>query len=180
MTYNYKCGDEIITVWRWSGWLEDFHDHVSVHTKEGCYDRTIREDDGGKFFTWNKHKIYLDDWIRVTMKELKQKIDNNGHVFSHDLSQAIMTDGPENVRFLVPLYVRDFFPVIGFFLTRGDETKDVLCKVSEYEHKVSDNYKITVVPVEADETVESSHSFYTSDMLQLIYGGDIKIIVEED
>lgn len=180
MTYNYKCGDEIITVWRWSDWLEDIHSHVSVHTKEKCYDRTIREDDGGLFFTWNKHKIYLEDWIRIPMKELKYKIESGENVFDHDLSQAIMTEGIENVRFLVPLYVRDFFPVIGFFLTSGDETKDVLCKVSEYEHKVSDNYKITVVPVEADETVESSHSFYTSDMLQLIYGGDIKIIVGED
>ena len=172
MTYKYKCGDEIIHVWCWD---TDYHDYVSVNTKEGCYDRTIREDDGGKFFTWNKHKIYLSDWIRITMKELKQKIENGEDVFDHDLSQAIMTEGIENVRFLVPLYVRDFFPVIGFFLTSGDETKDVLCKVSESQHKVSDNYKITVVPVEPDETVESSHSFYTRDMLQMIEHGDIII-----
>lgn len=31
MTYKYKCGDEIIHVWCWD---TDYHDDVSVNTKE--------------------------------------------------------------------------------------------------------------------------------------------------
>ena len=102
MTYNYKCGNEVIRVFVWN---DDFHTEVSVNdakTKR-TYDRTIREDENGKFFTWNKKKIYLNDWIRISMKELKEKIETDQWVTSDDLCQAILSDGIDNVRFIVPL-----------------------------------------------------------------------------
>lgn len=77
---------------------------MTVHDKK-LYKRTIREDEHGKFFTWNRNKIYLNDWIRTSMKELKQKIDNDEWVTSEDLCQAIMSDGVRNVRFIVPMDV---------------------------------------------------------------------------
>ena len=60
MTYKYKCGNDIINVFVWSN---DFHTDVAIDDKEAArsYDRTIREDKNGKFFTWNRNKIYLDD-----------------------------------------------------------------------------------------------------------------------
>lgn len=75
MDYKYNCGNEIIRVLVWN---DDFHTEVSVtdNKTKKTYERTIREDEGGKFFTWNKNKIYLDNWIRITMKELKDKIDS--------------------------------------------------------------------------------------------------------
>ena len=47
------------------------------------------------------------------MKELKEKIENGEWITSDDLCQAIMTDGIENVRFIVPLNTTCGF---GFFL----------------------------------------------------------------
>ena len=64
MTYKYKCGNEIIRVFVWN---DDFHNEVSVEDTKTrkSYDRTIREDEKGKFFTWNRNKIYLNDWIKI-------------------------------------------------------------------------------------------------------------------
>lgn len=50
MNYNYKCNNEIIRVFVWD---DDFHNEVSVEDtkKRRSYNRTIREDEKGKFFT---------------------------------------------------------------------------------------------------------------------------------
>lgn len=170
MTYNYKCGDEIIRVWNWD---DDFHTYVSVSTKDRCYDRTIHEDEHGKFFTWNKRKIYLADWIRISMTELKQKIANNEDVWDDDLCQAILSDGIENARFIVPLNTR-----CGFWLLNGNEFENVLCKIKEsWNREVKRNYKLVLVPVEPNDNVASSRELYTSDMLSLIKKGFIEIII---
>ena len=73
MNYRYNCGNEVVRVWVWN---DDFHTEVTVtdNKTNKSYDRSIREDENGKFFTWNKHKIYLNDWIRISMKELKEKL----------------------------------------------------------------------------------------------------------
>lgn len=172
MTYNYKCGNEVIRVFVWN---DDFHTEVSVNdakTKR-TYDRTIREDENGKFFTWNKKKIYLNDWIRISMKELKEKIETDQWVTSDDLCQSILSDGIDNVRFIVPLNTTCG---CGFFLD-GNKYKDTLCKVEErWNREVKQNYKLVVVPVEPDESVASYGDFYITDMISLIKSGHIKIV----
>jgi len=175
MNYNYACGNEVIRVWVWN---DDFHPEVTVtdNKTKKTYDRTIREDEHGKFFTWNKNKIYLKDWIRTSMKELKEKIERNEWVTSDDLCQAILSDGIENVKFLVPLNivsVRGF----GISLLDGKKTKDTVCRIEErYNREVKNNYKLTLVPIEADDTVASSDDYYTMDMISLIKDGYIKIV----
>lgn len=175
MNYNYKCGNEVIKVWVWN---DNFHNDVTVgdNKTKKSYRRTIRNDENGKFFTWNKNKIYLNDWIKTSMKELKDKIDNNVWVTPDDLCQAILSDGVDNVRFIVPLHT----VLISGFFVYSDKTEDTLCKIQErWNREVKNNYKITLVPVEPDETVESSRDFYTCDMLSLIKDGYIKIITKE-
>lgn len=172
MTYKYKCGNEIIRVFVWS---DDFHNEVSVEDTKTrkSYDRTIREDENGKFFTWNRNKIYLNDWIKISMKELKEKIENEEWITSDDLCQAIMTDGIENVRFIVPLNTTCGF---GFFLN-GNEFKNTLCRVEErWNREIKQNYKIVLVPVEPDESIASSRDYYTMDFVSLIKEGHIKIV----
>lgn len=172
MTYKYKCGNEIIRVFVWN---DDFHNEVSVEDTKTrkSYDRTIREDENGKFFTWNRNKIYLNDWIKISMKELKEKIENGEWITSDDLCQAIMTDGIENARFIVPLNTTCGF---GFFLN-GNEFKDTLCKVEErWNREIKQNYKIVLIPVESDGSIASSHDYYTMDFVSLIKEGHIKIV----
>lgn len=172
MFYKYKCGNEIIRVFVWN---DDFHNEVSVEdTKtQKSYDRTIREDENGKFFTWNRNKIYLNDWIKISMKELKEKIENGERITSDNLCQAIMTDGIENVRFMVPLNTTCGF---GFFLD-GNKFKETLCKVEErWNREIKQNYKIVLIPVEPDESIASSRDYYTIDFVSLIEEGYIKIV----
>ena len=175
MNYKYKCGNEEIKVWVWN---DDFHTEVSVTDNKNnrIYNRTIREDENGKFFTWNKNKVYLNDWVRTSMKELKEKIERKEWVTSDDLCQAIISDGVENVRFIVPLNivsVRGF----GISLLDGNKTKETVCKIEErYNREVKQNYKLIVVPVKPDETVASYDDYYTMDMISLIQSGYIKIV----
>lgn len=175
MNYKYNCGNEVIRVWVWN---DDFHTEVSVmdNKTNKSYDRTIREDEGGKFFTWNKNKIYLDNWIKTSMKELKAKIERKEWCTSDELCQAIITDGVDNVRFIVPLSIVSM-RVFGISLANGDKFKDTLCKIKEeYLHDVKRNYKLTLIPVEPSEDIVSRTAFYTSDMLSLIQSGHIKIV----
>lgn len=171
MFYKYKCGNEIIRVFVWD---DDSHNNVLVEDTKTLrsYDRTIREDENGKFFTWNRNKIYLNDWIKVSMKEFKEKIEKGEWVTSDDLCQAIMTDGIDNVRFMVPLNT-----TCGLFFLNGNEFKDTLCKVEErWNRKIKQNYKIILVPVEPDDSVACSSDYYTGDFVSLIEEGRIKII----
>lgn len=172
MTYKYKCGNEIIRVFVCN---DDFHNEVSVKDTKTrkSYNRTIREDKNGKFFTWSRNKIYLNDWIKISMNKLKEKIENGEHVTSDDLCQAIMTDGIENVRFIAPLSTTGGF---GFF-SNGNKFKDTLCKIEERRNReVKQNYKIILVPVEPDDSVANSADYYTEDFVSLIKCGNIKIV----
>ena len=176
MIYKYNCGNEAIRVWVWN---DDFHTEVSVtdNKTKKTYERTIREDEGGKFFTWNKNKIYLDNWIRITMKELKDKIDSKEWCTDSEFCQAILTDGVDNVRFIVPLNTISM-RVFGVSLADGNKFKDTLCNIKEeYLHEVKRNYKLTLVPVESSEYTVNRTDFYTDDMISLIRSGHIKIVV---
>jgi hypothetical protein len=172
MIYNYKCGNEIIRVFVWD---DDFHNEVSVEdTKtQKVYDRIIREDENGKFFTWNCNKIYLNDWLKISMKELKEKIEKGEWITSDDLCQAIMTDGIDNVRFMVPLIT-----TCDLFFLNENKFKNTLCKVEErWDREVKQNYKIVLIPVEPDDNVACSCDYYTTDLVSLIKEGHIKIVV---
>ena len=83
-----------------------------------------------------------------------------------------MTDGIENVRFMVPLNT-----TCGLFFLNGNEFKDTLCKVEErWNREVKQNYKIVLVPVEPDDSVTCSCDYYTEDFVSLIKEGHIKIV----
>ena len=76
MNYKYDCGNEEITVWH-TGSSDDIF--VSIETMVNgykSYKRSIHEDEHGRFFTWNNHKIYLDDYKKISIDSIKKKIDN--------------------------------------------------------------------------------------------------------
>lgn len=176
MVYRYKYGNDVIFVHVW----DDIYMQPTVtirgdirHAGYAGYESVICEDENGKFFMCHESKIYLDDWIRTSMKELKERIERKELVTSADLCQAILSDGVDNVRFIVPL---NTVCGLGFFLN-GDKFKNTVCKIEERDNReVKENYKLTVVPVKPDETVASSRDFYTDDMLSLIKSGHIQIV----
>lgn len=172
MTYKYKCENEVISVFVWN---DDFHNKVSVKdTKTGkSYDCTIEKDENGKFFTWNCNKIYLNNWIKTSMKDLKKKIENEELITSDDLCQSIMSEGIENVRFIIPLNT-----TYSLGLLNGNKFKNTLCKIEERQNReVKQNHRIVLTPVEPNESIVNSRDYYTEDFISLIKNGNIKIVV---
>lgn len=174
MHYNYDCGNETIRVFVWN---DNFHTTVDVEdaTTRKCYERTIREDEKGKFFTWNKHKIYLDDWKRTSMKSIVEKLENKERIFDDMLVIAILSEGVENVRFEIPMPYSD-----GFF-KHPDKTTPTICRIDEEyrDRKVKNNYKIALTPVEPQENLSLHEEYYISDFAGLIECGYIKVVLEK-
>ena len=175
MEYNFNINGEITGVWYYD---DDFHESVTVRTKDKCYDRTIREDQNGKFFTWNKCKVYLNDWIRISLEEFNLMIEKGEHITSDHLCQMLLTEGIENVKVYAPMSSIDMIiPEFNIALCNGSKRETVECKIEEeFLHTIKDNYKLKLVPV--DRLHYSSHSFYTSDMISFIKRGDIKFSKE--
>ena len=87
-----------------------------------------------------------------------------------------MSDGVENARFIVPM---DVVTVRAFGLCIADRSKhkDTLCKIDErWNREVERNYKVILVPVYPDDEVIREEDYYTSDLIELIKHGYIKIV----
>jgi len=164
MYYKYHCGNEILRVFSYAA-SNPFNKTVVVEVGPRDYTRSIREDEKGEFFTWNKQKIYVNDWIRMTMAELRDNLHNDDYwMVSDDLCIAIATDGPENVRLAVPnklLYLD------------GDDVS--ICHIEEeFNRKVLQNYKLNLV-FEDEYGDRRVRDFYTSDLFSMIRSGLITI-----
>lgn len=172
MEYKFKCGEEIIDV---EIREENYLNLVNVKNgKHGfSFEREIQEDEKGKFFIYHENKIYLNDWIKTSMKEFKERVDKGECVNSNDLCLAILSDGIDNVRFIVPLNTR-----CSLFLLNGEEFKKVLCKIVEsYNREIKTCYKISVVRVEEDESVSSGRDYYMETFLDFIKEGIVEIVL---
>lgn len=171
MDYKYRCGKKIITVWRPTIVPTEI---VRVYTGGRQYPRTIHTDHKGSFFTWDKQKVYLDNWIRLPMKELKEQIERKKSVTAYDLCTAILSDGVDKARFIVPMNTIAF---PGIF-ANGCDFKNVECRVvEEFNREVANCYKLVCVPVTPDVTVVPKREFYVLDMLSLLEDGIIKIVI---
>ena len=92
MTYLYDCGNEVIRVWR-NNLCEDT---VCIETNDNSkyreFKRSVREDDKGKFFTWNKNKIYVNNFKKISIQSIKDKLANDEWVTDDELCQAILIE----------------------------------------------------------------------------------------
>ena len=76
MTFKFISNkNELIRVW-FSSFDDDFVLVIEEDKEYKEYKRTVRKDDNGKFFTWNKEKFYLNNYHFFTWKELKARLMN--------------------------------------------------------------------------------------------------------
>lgn len=175
MVTKYKCGNETINVE-----VNLHNDHCkSVIVEDLARFRSVevpvKEDLNGRYFVWNSNKVYINNWIRESMKELNERIKNNEHVTVVDLRQSIMSDGAKNTRFIVPM------PIISYPYFLDGTTKDTLCRIEESRtRRVRLGYKISLVPVNYDGNVISSRDYCLEDFLAAIKRGVIKIVDDQD
>ncbi|MFF2531281.1 hypothetical protein ACFVS2_20475 [Brevibacillus sp. NPDC058079] len=159
-------------------WLEcdypNIEDTIRVDFSRGNATKRVHTDQQGKrYFVWNSTRMYLEFLKDYTMKKIKDMIEKGEHVTDKELVLAIINDGIENVRFIVPCFKRSGADIFGFGIFTS-ETEDVLCKVSEHRYKVKDQYKLTLVPENPNPMV-SSRDFYTMDFMGLLRAGIIKM-----
>jgi hypothetical protein len=156
--------------------MSSFDDTVSIYTnKENVV--PIEKDKNGRYFTWKDTKVYINDWIRTSMLEVKQKVESGETVYADELCNAILSDGVENVRFSVPLDLTFRERTHNKLHGETCKVKETLCRIEESElRKIADGYKITVVPVEQTDEVIEKDDYYLSDFASLICNGHIKIV----
>lgn len=179
MTYLYDCGNEVISVWRSNN---EFSTKVTVQTNDNGqyrdFDRTIREDKGGKFFTWNQHKIYLDNFKKTSIQDVKDKLERGEWITSDELCQAIMSEGVENVRFIIPVYEvvsRDPFG-LGIISCSPNRHIDKKCHiVEEFNRNVRDNYKFKLYVDEYDGHTCRYTDMYVTDLVSELRSGFARI-----
>lgn len=181
MTYIYECGDKDIYVWRNS----EISDTVTIDNNEnGKFTESkcpIVEDDKGQFFTYNNHKIYLDDYKRISIDYIKYKISRDERITDSELCQAIMSEGIDSVRFLVPMSPIDMKVNIGNrSIIAIDPSKNKINKVchivEEFNRRVEDCYKLKLYSDDGDDTVERYIDWYITDLVSSLMSGYVKIV----
>ena len=71
-TFTFKDGNDF-KVWRTE--YTDMAGVIDVYDNNSrCYKRSLREDENGTFFTWNKEKFYVNDYKKITVNDLKRNL----------------------------------------------------------------------------------------------------------
>lgn len=168
MYYTYLCRDKRITVYVGLGNVETV---TILDNKTGKqFKRSVHKDNKGLFFTWDKFKIYLTDWVRMPISQIKNKIETSGDLTTEEVCQAILSEGLNNVRFIVPMYENE----VQFGFLKG--TKPTLCKVSEScESNIRMNFLVRFIPVESSNP-NLYVDYTTSELVSALKRGDIKIV----
>lgn len=166
MNLAYKCGKDVINIINIHSCPKSV-EFIKNYKASRCYQRKIRKDDNGEYFLWNKNKIYLKDWSRTSMKELKEKLEIDGHISSSELVQACLSDGIKNVRLLVP---SSFFNEI--------ENRYLLCKIKMkgdlLDFWFSDMFFME--SINSSFKMQRGVSVFCDSLVSLISSGKIKIM----
>jgi len=172
MNYLFDCGGEKISVWV-NKYCED---RVSLWYDGKERIRTVHTDDEGKFFTWNRHKIYLDKFLKISKQEIINKLKNNEFVTDDELCQMLLSEGVDNVRFVIPMMTVDC-RFMGLVSCNPNKRVDTVCHIEEgFNRMVSDNYMFNFVPDNFDGSTLSHYDIYTSDFVSWLRSGDAKIV----
>lgn len=67
---------------------DEMDNEVVINTNGRSYDGIIKKDEKGRFFTFKKEKVYLDDLKTSSFEELVKKAKNGEQVFYLEFLQA--------------------------------------------------------------------------------------------
>ena len=172
-TYTLKNGKDF-KAWRTD--LTDSNKVIDVYDENSReYKRSLREDETGKlFFTWNKEKFYLTDYKKITIEDLKKKIEADEWITDDELCQAIQNTGVDKVKFIVPMAVVDA-RVFGLVSIKVGEYLNKICHIVEsFNRMVANNYKLDLYPDVPDENVTSHETYYTVDLVSALRSGRVQ------
>lgn len=131
-------------------------------------------------------KIYLDTYIRYSMKEFSDILNSDNGIEDTDFVMACLHDGIDNVRFEMNFMRYDNFAAsLGIGLCSSDDRivsigkiRDLFGTEQRRSYKLIDNYKIDIEPVERtlNGHMLAGRDYYISDFLSMCRSGIIKIL----
>ena len=136
MNFKYNINGKPVNVFIWG----DQRDEVFVYDTDEvkCL---VNNDKDGKYFIYNNEKIYIEDFIKYSMDDIKSFIRNK-KLTSDLLCQAILSEGSESLRFLMP----DFY-----------NKENHIVKIQEgFNREIRQNFKFTLIDVHTDRVIYDS------------------------
>lgn len=144
------------------------------------YVRTVRiDEDGREFFTWNKEKIFMDEFFALTPEELIKKYqDNDRYIYGDDLCNTLEKYGIGSLllrikeKLLTPFRFGNY--VIGIEVHSSLDSEDdfdwVTYKfIEEYNRMPKDGYRLKLVPANEEEyETYPKEDYYVDDLSSLI------------
>lgn len=183
MYYMYNINNKIYRVW-----VGRYSNCVGVQLNSGKdVNCIIQEDNDEKYFVFKNTKVFLKDFIRLSLEEFMNKVNaetnNKGYVFDYDLITMILSEGANNLIFSIPLNIVDIRSPFGINLYDGNKTVNRDCFIDQDRYSVSDCYKLAFRRVDADYDTNDtciSRSFYVEDFLSYIKNGFVTIKRKEN
>lgn len=150
----------------------------TINGKHVERNRSVRIDENGKrFFTWNKERINFDDFLAFSPSELVEKI-NRGEASGDDLCHTLEKYGLDSLR--ISIRTKKLERINFGLFSMGFSVRSNLDKpedfdwvdyefVPEYLRMPKDNYKLKLMPLlEEHRGVYPSEDFYVGDLVGLL------------
>ena len=171
-TFVQSNGTEF-KVWRTE--YTDMTNVIDVYDNQSrCYKRSLRKDENGTFFTWNKEKFYVNDYKKITINDLKIKLAKDEWITDDELCQAIQNTGIDKVKFIIPMSVVDA-RAFGLVSIKVGEYLNKVCHIVEsFNRMVTNNYKLDLYPDVPDENVTSHETYYVMDLVNALRSGRVQ------
>ena len=195
MNYSFKTEGTTINAW--------ISDMVPVEKKEAGivaiatvygkkngkhkeFHRSVRMDENGKaFFTWNRKKIYTDDFLAFSPEELVKKIDEkDNRVFDDTLCHTLLKYGIDSLHVIIntsPLMRINFGGIsVGFECSSNNDEDTIPVEYKfqeEYLRSPKDCYKLKLIPANDDEyDIYPKKDYYVHDLIGLLKCDDFKLV----
>lgn len=164
--------------------INDTYGYVSFWKGSGKkhkeYIRTVRMDeDGREFFTWDKEKVFMDEFFALAPKKLMEKYQNNDRsVYGDDLCNTLEKYGIESLFLKIKekslTQVRFGNHMIGIQVESSMDSEEdynwVTYKfIEEYNRMPKDGYKLKLVPADKElYDLYPKKDYYVDDLSELI------------
>lgn len=188
-TYILSNGEKL-ELYLWSDFLEgdNWRNVVEVRKVGEDYSeekkkKTFVDDTGRIYFLWNKEKVYLDNYIALSVNELISNIkdpnESDGYVFDWTVTATFLKHWDE-IGVIIKMQPYDMVvPYLGIACkTSNTDYMNVLCVPFEDRYKKKDcNYKVSFKPYTEDyRKIFGTETFYMSDFTSLLKSGHCELV----
>lgn len=176
--YALSNGD-ILSTYIWSELLFNpnaSYKEIEISFKDKKYKKELEEDSNGKFFIFEKEKIYLKNYLSKSFEEIWEIVkENPNNLIDDDLYWSLLNHF-EDYYFLMDVNLNDYTK---YKLEMKDSEVKSICKLdlngryskSDWQYKVS--FKTNN---ENTSMICSVRDLYFSDFISLIRDGSILIL----